>query len=279
MLLALAFFFKLIKFPIIIPNQKFKIFWDLLMMFMILFHFSACLLELCLHFYNFNKNNDENFEILYFYWINFLIAMTFIDIILKFNSGYFTNGALIMDHKAIIHFYLKSEFFYDFIAIVGLSLEHTWIIYGSSYLAICKIIFYFKYPILKKLIRKLEEIINFDEKILTIISLFKLFAKMLFLSHVVACIWFILPYLNPNENWILAKGISNKTFLEKYEYSLYWACVTITTIGYGDIVPQNSDELLFTLIVIMIGSIFFGYSLSSIATIFHELDQDKLGKK
>lgn len=278
-LLALVFFFNLIRFPLIIPNKKFKIFWDLLMMFMILVHFYVCLLELCFQYSKFDANNEDYLEFFYFYWIEFLIVMTFIDIILKFNSGYFINGSKIMDRKTIIQFYLKNEFFYDFLAILGLSLENLCMFYNSSSLLVIKIIFYSKYPILKKLIKKLEVIINFDEKILALISLFKLFAKMSFLSHVMACLWLIIPNFNPNQNWMLAKDLMTKSFLEKYEFSLYWACVTITTIGYGDIVPQNSDEVIFTLIVIMLGSIFFGYSLTSIATIFNELDQEKLGKK
>ena len=60
---------------------------------------------------------------------------------------------------------------------------------------------------------------------------------------------------------------------------MYWACVTVATIGYGDIVPENSAELIFTLIVIIIGSIFFGYTLTAISTIFSELGRDKQGKR
>ena len=197
----------------------------------------------------------------------------------KFNSGYFLNGSHVLERKPIIDFYLKSEFLYDCASLLSLFLEHFGIIYDFEYIIFIKMIFCFKIPILKKLLRKIEEIINFDEKILALISLFKLFAKMLFLSHVIACIWFILPYWNPDQNWITAKGISNKLFIEKYEFSLYWACVTVATIGYGDIVPENSAELIFTLIVIIIGSIFFGYTLTSISTIFSELGRDKQGKR
>ena len=126
----------------------------------------------------------------------------------------------------------------------------------------------------------MEELINFDYKIEALISIFKLFIKMLFLAHIIACIWFIMPYITyPENNWMETKGIMNKSTFEKYEYSLYWAFVTIATIGYGDITPVNQYEYLYTTGVVVLGSIFFGYSLSSVASIFQELDKEELAKK
>lgn len=246
---------------------------------MILVHLYLCLLDLCLHFNSFDGNNDNELQIIYFYWVDLLIVISFLDMIIKFNSGYFMNGSQVLERKAIIHFYLKSEFLFDSFSLLSLFFENFCAIYDFSLITLIKITFCFKIPILKRLIERLEEIINFDEKILALISLFKLFVKMLFLCHAIACIWFIIPYWNPDKNWLTEKGISTKSVVDKYEFSLYWACVTIATIGYGDIVPQNSDELIFTLIVTMIGSIFFGYTLTSIATIFKELERDKIGKK
>ena len=78
---------------------------------------------------------------------------------------------------------------------------------------------------------------------------------------------------------MISKNIIDTSLWGKYIISLYWAFVTITTIGYGDIVPQNQNEYLFTMGVIIIGSIFFGYSLTSIGIIFHDLDKDELQKK
>ena len=197
-----------------------------------------------------------------------MLAIVSLDIVLKFNS------------KKIIHGYLKEEFFFDWISFLGLLLE---MILPSPFESfgyqIIKMFFFFKYPVLHQLTKKIEEIINFDEKMIAIISLLKLFIKMLFLSHFIACLWCCLPYWNPDQNWMISRNILDKSFSEKYQISLYWALVTIATIGYGDIVPQNQNEYSFTLGVVVIGSIFFGYSLTSIASIFSELEKDKLLKK
>ena len=115
----------------------------------------------------------------------------------------------------------------------------------------------------------MEELINFDYKIEALISIFKLFIKMLFLAHIIACIWFIMPYITyPENNWMETKGIMNKSTFEKYEYSLYWAFVTIATIGYGDITPKNLYEKIFVTIFTSIACGFFAYTLNMCILIF-----------
>ena len=56
------------------------------------------------------------------------------------------------------------------------------------------------------------------------------------------------------------------------------------TVGYGDIVPQNSDEIAFTLVTVLCGCLVFGYDLNKIANIFQDMNkqqeqmQDKMNK-
>ena len=123
---------------------------------------------------------------------------------------------------------------------------------------------------------------NYDEKLATLMDLIKLFVKLLFFAHVIACIWFYLGTLtDSNERtWMtLVKDLQIKGNSYYYLISLYWAITTITTTGYGDITPKNEGEYFFNLIVMILGSIYFAYSLNYMGHIFSKFSKDDDAKK
>ena len=270
------FVFTKIRFPTIIPQSKFKIIWDFLILCLCIVHFYITITCICLE-YNFGGGNA--FVAFYKTWVQSFLWVFILDLFLKFNSGYFLNGEQILDKKKIVENYLKSEFLFDMCGILSVCLESIGdFLYLYEFLF--KVLFLFKYPILNKLLQNFEEILNFDQKIEALISLFKLSVKMLFLAHIIACSWLTIGHCGKKlNNWIEMKGITNESMAVQYEVSLYWAFVTIATIGYGDITPQNEYEYLFSIGVIVSGSMFFGYSMTCISQIFKELEKDEITQK
>lgn len=57
----------------------------------------------------------------------------------------------------------------------------------------------------------------------------------------------------------------------KYISSLYFAVVTCATVGYGDIIPKNSFELFWVLLVMLFGVSLFSYVLGDMASQFGEI--------
>ena len=55
--------------------------------------------------------------------------------------------------------------------------------------------------------------------------------------------------------------------VKSYTDGLWWALVTITTVGYGDIGATNNYERVFCCVVMIIGVIAFSFANGSLASI------------
>jgi len=58
---------------------------------------------------------------------------------------------------------------------------------------------------------------------------------------------------------------------DKYVAGFYWAIMTTTTIGYGDVSSRGSMQKLFGIFAMVIGALLFGYGVSNVVNIVEEL--------
>jgi len=101
----------------------------------------------------------------------------------------------------------------------------------------------------------------------------KSFVYLSYMLHVSGCFWNSAADLNifDRVNWIRENGLEDSGLLVNYIASLYWATVTCTTVGYGDILPTNNYELVWAMVIIVFGVAVFSYILSNLSSQFIEI--------
>lgn len=114
----------------------------------------------------------------------------------------------------------------------------------------------------------------------SLLDLFNLLSFSFFILHVFACLWYLIAVLYAeyisSQTWLLKQAnLRDEGDLVKYIYSLYWATVTIMTVGYGDISACNSIEVLFSTITIFAGCVVFGYIINTVGSIIGEINKEK----
>ena len=88
------------------------------------------------------------------------------------------------------------------------------------------------------------------------------------MCHIIACFWIILINLEQEDyaTWIYTKMYQDMDNFDIYVRSLYFTVTTITTVGFGDITPQTSIEMIFAVIVMICGVGVFSYATSALST-------------
>ena len=59
-------------------------------------------------------------------------------------------------------------------------------------------------------------------------------------------------------------GIFDKPWQDRYISSIYWAVTTMITVGYGDIVAKNKQEMIVAIFTMMMACGVFGYTMNTV---------------
>ena len=260
------------------PYDSIKILWDICHLILIVFWFFYIPMLMAFEAVH-NQQYDMDYK-LSFYSSLFLIF----DIFINLNTSYFKNGIDEKRRTKILKNYYKQRFLYDFITCLPIVLD--WII--SSYMIFpdyrsyrtlhyMKYLFFLKFRMFKEISNRILEKFLMKEKFQSILALFKVFFISLLVAHLFACFWYLTADVSQSpDTWITKLNLKDSHWNTQYLYSMYWACVTMMTVGYGDITPQNESETIVCLVSVLLGCAVYAYNINSIGMILQDLNKESI---
>lgn len=183
-----------------------------------------------------------------------------LNIFINFRSPIFSKGILISDHRVISKKYLSGMFTLDMLSALPFDLffdllENTGMTDALGSYA--QIIFLLRFLRLLRLIPAMKLTHKWQHTELlnpSIVHMLFLFFWVLLTAHWASCGWIFLGKTNPDLN-----------SLTNYIRALYWSITTLTTIGYGDIVPETNTQTVYAMFVEILGAGMYGYIIGNIA--------------
>ncbi|XP_074120854.1 voltage-gated inwardly rectifying potassium channel KCNH6 [Sminthopsis crassicaudata] len=216
--------------------------------------------------------------------VELLVDIMFIvDIIINFRTTYVNSNDEVVSHpgKIAVH-YFKGWFLIDMVAAIpfDLLIFHT----GSD--ETTTLIGLLKTARLLRLVRVARKLDRYSEYGAAV--LFLLMCTFALIAHWLACIWYAIgnverPYLEHKIGWLDNLGDqigkryndsdlgSGPSIKDKYVTALYFTFSSLTSVGFGNVSPNTNPEKIFSICVMLIGSLMYASIFGNVSAIIQRL--------
>lgn len=274
------------------PESPFRLGWDFCSMLLILLLTILIPLEVCFFF-------DGELPLFLVIFQNLIDVFFILDIILNFftayHEGHGISGRLVTHFRGIAKHYAKGWLWIDIgaslpwleiIKLIGLESLNS---QGGEAVGMLKVLRYAKAARMMKVLRVLklgglmqvvEEKMVAAQSMTVAFQLLKMTVVMMVLSHNVACGWYAVAVFSEGseagkpQTWLQAENLdaaSGASGWEQYVASFYFAITTGTTVGYGDIHPNNTLERAITTFVLILSVGYIGQFLGRVSQMVSSL--------
>lgn len=196
----------------------------------------------------------------FFYWIDLFLNILFIlDIFVNAINTYHVENK---DSRLFINYdYLKSWFFIDFLAAIPFSHNFFGLMFdtqGFKILRLFRLLRLLKLAKIVPIIRKWYYLRTLNP---SLVRMFIFFGFLILAAHWMACGW-------------IALGTEDEKLdpVGAYVKAIYWVFTTMTTVGYGDITPKNNFQILYAVIIMILGVGTYGYVIANLSSYFGNID-------
>lgn len=207
-----------------------------------------------------------------------------LDVPVAMVTVFYRKGVKIESHRSIAANYLRRHFARDLLSILPLPLN-SYIASNavdSSSLLTCllctNVFFLFRISQFREIKQKFFESLYNSKLAYHVAQIVDLFVVVLLASHVFGCGWILIGQSEKRQNrqtMLESKLGPIESFgMQEYMHAIYFTVVTMATVGYGDIVPVTSEEIVFGIVTVFLACFMFAHLIGKIQLIFNEIQRE-----
>jgi CRP-like cAMP-binding protein len=209
------------------------------------------------------------------------------DILLNFRTSYVNpeNDTIIFSGAAIAKKYLKTWFLIDFFSSVPFDLITAGLLPSFQPMRLLKLGKVAKVMKLLRINNMLKSLggMEFAEKmeeqatgkaLQTAIRVGKLAGMALICAHWLACFGAAVDDRKTIMSYFIDGNgkEDDPTDFQQYLAAVYYAMTTLSTVGYGDVIPATDMSRLYAMLAMVLGGAFYGYIIGSVTSVICETD-------